>query len=79
MNYHTGWSEDSLRSCSGLCNFIATDALPEEVPGGVHLLASYSGMGLELKCVRGALHCIAASDGTSSVDAAETAQELCRQ
>ncbi len=50
-----------------------------EVPGGIHLLASYSRMGLELKCVCGALHSIAGSDGTSSVDAAETAQELCGQ
>lgn len=36
-------------------------------------------MGLEPKCVCRALHSPAGSDGTSSVDADETARKLCRQ
>lgn len=58
------------------CNWTATDALTKEVPGGIHLFASFSGMGLESECVSGALHCPAGADGTSSVDADETAQKL---
>lgn len=66
-----------LRTAVVSCNWTATDALTKEVPGGIHLFASFSGMGLESKCVCGALHCPAGTDGTSFVDAAETAQKLC--
>lgn len=59
------------------CNWTATDALTKEVPGGIHLFASCGGMGLEFMCVCGALYCPTGADGTSSVDAAETAQKLC--
>ncbi|KAI7801723.1 putative annexin A5, partial [Triplophysa rosa] len=41
-------SEGLFKNCSSRT---ATDALTKEVPGGIHLFASCSGMGVESKCV----------------------------
>lgn len=54
-----------------------TDACSQKISGGIHLAATVSGLGLEPELVRGdALWAHAAHDA-ASLDAFQTAEELC--